>query len=263
MNQQEDITYILSCYQEGALTEQEEKRLEEYLENGLIQLSDLPDLAKLDAQLGVALQEVPVTSRPLMIKEAHPSAFSNFLKEAGEKLQQLFTPTPRISLAYTFLLVGFGVLITSWYFQNQNQKEKIARLEGELTQVKEMMLLTLLDKESTGERLKAVQLTRDMPEVSDQIADALLETLKQDDNPNVRLAALEALYPYADQAVVREGLIKTISYQESPLVQWAIAEVMVALQEKRSVEELRKLLSEEQTTDEVKEKIKNSIQVLM
>lgn len=263
MNQQEDIAYILSRYQQEALTEQEEARLEEYLENGLIQLSDLPDLAKLDMQLGVALQEVPVTSRPLMIKEAQPSALSTFLREAGEKLQQLFTPAPRISLAYTFLLVGFGVLITSWYFQNQNQREKITRLEGELTQVKEMMLLTLLDKESTGERLKAVQLTRDMPQVSDQIADALLETLKQDDNPNVRLAALEALYPYADQAVVREGLIKTISYQESPLVQWAIAEVMVALQEKRSVEELRKLLSEEQTTDEVKEKIKSSIQVLM
>ena len=91
----------------------------------------------------------------------------------------------------------------------------------------------------------------------------MLETLKQDDNPNVRLAALEALYPYADQAVVREGLIKTISYQESPLVQWAIAEVMVALQEKRSVDALRQLLSEEKTTAEVKEKLKSSIQVLM
>ncbi|MEM6763606.1 MAG: HEAT repeat domain-containing protein [Bacteroidota bacterium] len=263
MNQQADIVYILKQYKGGSLTEQEESRLESYLEEGLIQLTDLPDLAELDHKLGAVLEEVPVPFRPLLIREPAPSAVESFLKEAGTFFKNVLSPAPTFSMAYTVLIVGISILLTSWYFQNQQQKGEIARLEHELTEVKEMMLLTLLDKESTGERLKAVQLTRDMPQVSDQIASALLETLKQDDNPNVRLAALEALYPYADQAVVREGLIKTISYQESPLVQWAIAEVMVALQEKRSVDALRQLLSEEKTTAEVKEKLKSSIQVLM
>jgi hypothetical protein len=62
---------------------------------------------------------------------------------------------------------------------------------------------------------------------------------------------------------VREAIIKSIANQKSPMVQLALAQLMVELQEKKSVSELRKLLQEESTPKEVKERIEESIQVLI
>ena len=78
-------------------------------------------------------------------------------------------------------------------------------------------MLNMLEKESTSERLKAVNLTQGMDNASEKVVEALLQTLNNDPNVNVRLSALEALFPYASNPKVREGLIQSISQQESPL----------------------------------------------
>ncbi len=57
-----------------------------------------------------------------------------------------------------------------------------------------------------------------------------------------RLVTLEALTQYADNATVREGLVKSLASQDSPMVQVALADLMVKMREKRSVKALRTLL---------------------
>jgi hypothetical protein len=126
-----------------------------------------------------------------------------------------------------------------------------------------MMMLTLLEKESATDRLKAVSLTSDLDHASKKVTNALIETLNNDPNVNVRLASLEALYEYAGNPDVRVKLVKSISHQDSPLVQIGLAELMVALKEKSSVNELRKIMDEQSTPKEVKQKIKESIEVLI
>jgi HEAT repeat protein len=135
-------------------------------------------------------------------------------------------------------------------------------LTAEVSELKEMMLISLLEKESATERLRAVSLTSDMDKVSSKVTNALFQTLNNDSNVNVRLAALEALTGYAGQSEVREGLIRSIALQDSPLVQLTLAELMEALQEKKSVSELQKLLDNTNTAKEVKTKLKKSIEVL-
>ena len=51
--------------------------------------------------------------------------------------------------------------------------------------------------------------------------------------------------------------------QESPLVQLNLAELMAAIQEKKSVSELQKLVDSDNTPKEVKDKIRKSIAVLI
>ena len=80
---------------------------------------------------------------------------------------------------------------------------------------------------------------------------------------NVRLAALGALMPFVQRSDVREGLIRSIAQQDSPLVQLSLAEMMVAIAEKKSVGELQKLVDSDRTPKEVKNRIKESIQVLI
>ncbi|HLT73939.1 MAG TPA: HEAT repeat domain-containing protein, partial [Ohtaekwangia sp.] len=113
------------------------------------------------------------------------------------------------------------------------------------------------------DRLKAVRLSQEIGEVSSSVTRALIATLNNDPNVNVRLAALNALIPYVSDNKVRTELIKSIALQESPLVQLVLADVMAALQEKSSVKEFKKLLDDDRTPEEVKERIREKINVMI
>ena len=139
----------------------------------------------------------------------------------------------------------------------------MAELSQQVVDLKEMMMLSLLEKESATERLKAVSLTSEMYSASQKVTNALLETLNNDENLNVRLAALEALKPYAKESKVREALIRSIAVQESPLVQVALAETMAQMQVKSSVKELEKILKSDKTPADAKSRIKQSIDILI
>jgi HEAT repeat protein len=139
----------------------------------------------------------------------------------------------------------------------------VAQLTQQVESLKEMMMISLLEKESATERLKAVSLTHDLAGPSEKVTTALLRTLNSDPNTNVRLAALDALQGYTSLAEVRAGLVHSITLQKSPLVQVALAELMVAIQEKSSVSALKKVMDQKATPKEVKEKIKKSIDVLI
>lgn len=261
---------LVRKYNEGALTASEEAQLEQYLERGLIDISELKDLQVLDEQLDVLFGE----ARTQRMRHSFQSALEaeKGRSEGGPLaglrsfLRSLWMPASRFNLAYglLFLVLGsaIGYLLRGPQAGPGNGAE-IAQLSKELRETREMVMLTMLEKESTSERLKAVNLSREMDNVSEPVAEALLKTLNNDPNTNVRLAALNALTNYAQSPRVREGLIASIEEQESPLVQMALAETMAALQEKRSVKELRALLQREETAPEVKEKIQTSLEVLM
>ena len=167
-------------------------------------------------------------------------------------------------LAYSIVLIGLGVALGIWYNHRPNpESEKLAALTGEMQQMKKMMMLTMLAKPSATQRLKAVNLTSDLETADSKVIQALLQTLNHDASVNVRLAAIEALYEHAANPVARQGLVQSIGQQDSPLVQLALADIMVAMQEKNAVQPLKKLLKQENLNEAVKVKVKQSIQVLI
>jgi HEAT repeat protein len=163
-------------------------------------------------------------------------------------------------MAAVLILSGFSV---GYFLQSPAQKNEVVELSQEVSDLKEMMMLSLLEKESATQRLKAVSLTSEMNEVSDKVTNALFLALNQDENINVRLAALEAIKPYVGKSSVRTKLIESIDSQTSPLVQVALAELMVSIQEKKSVNALKQLLDKESTPSEVKDRISESIKILI
>lgn len=102
--------------------------------------------------------------------------------------------------------------------------------------------LTLLTDNSPSERLQAVHDTQTTPELDNDMLKALLLTLNQDPNVNVRLAAVDVLYQYLDHPNVRAGLVRALPNQASPLVQVALVDCLVAIGEPRATESLRDLL---------------------
>ncbi|AWM33285.1 HEAT repeat domain-containing protein [Hymenobacter nivis] len=70
---------------------------------------------------------------------------------------------------------------------------------------------------------------------------ALINTLSTDPNPNVRLAACEALYRLRADPRVGPALVAALPLQTDPNVQITLIETLVALREKRAVPQLEQL----------------------
>ena len=199
-------------------------------------------------------------------KETMPTAPANPLGGIWQWLQRLLVPQQALRLAYGLSLLALGVL-GGYLLNNQKptatpDQQQLATLTTQVEQMRQVMLLSLIKNPSATERLRAVSYTKEISGPNDRVIEALLSTLNQDDNVNVRLATLEALAELADEPKVRMGLVQSLAQQESPLVQSALADVMVQLQEKRSVQPLQRLLQQPDLNQTVKDKIKQSIKTL-
>jgi len=189
----------------------------------------------------------------------------------SNRFRHLWRFQPRMPLAYGLLLVvlglGLGYLVrTPAPASTPPVTASAGRIDSLATQVanmKQTLMMTLLENPSASERIRAVNYTYDINTADNKIIKALLTTLNNDPNVNVRLATLDALAKFAKEPMVREGLIQSITNQESPIVQTAIADLMVKLQEKRSVKELQQLLNKKDVNEMVKTKIEESIHQLI
>lgn len=258
--EKERIDELIVAYNKGQADPAGIKLIERLIEEGRIDLSQLQDLNRLD-QLVMNI-EAPLPSTGL------DDNFYQMLGTAKAKSRSFSWSSffswpefaPRLAFASITLVLGFvgGYL----FFPSPSSNKEVSELKQEVLAMKEMMMLSLLEKESATERLKAVSLTSEMSTVSDKVTRALLETLNNDENINVRLEALEALKPFVRDSKIRSELVRSIARQESPLVQVALAELMVQLQEKSSVKELKKILESENTPRDVKKQIEESIKTM-
>lgn len=186
---------------------------------------------------------------------------------AFERIKKLFIYKPTYGWAYALGLLILGGTIgylsgKSADNQMLTSQEKVEKLSSEVQDMKQLMMLSMLENPMATERLKAVSYTQELNTVDDQVIDALLATLNFDQNENVRLVTLEALIQLAHHPKVREGLVQSLLKQESPLMQVALADAMVKLQEKRSVKQFKKLLKKDNLNHFIKHKIEKTIQVL-
>ncbi len=259
---------LIQKFNAGQMTAAEEAELEKLIEQGIVRLEDLTELQQLDEKLGhFYSQQLSLEMRQQF--DAFLSAAKLKHSRSGwQKLRVWFSPfrfgNPVFQAFFATLCLVIGIFIGNAFRKEiPVESKEIAQINMQMQDIQQMLMMTLLEKESTTERLKAVNLTKTMPEVTEEVTDALLYTLNYDENTNVRLAALESLFKYADQPRVREGLVKSIVNQESPMVQLAMAEVMVALQEKGAIEPFETLMKGGKIPSEVKESIQESMEVLL
>ena len=199
-------------------------------------------------------------------KKAEQVEKSFSLQHIIDKIRDLVVPSWAVQVAFSLLLVGLGWVIgRKTGVENVKAtayQDQIETLASQVQDMKSTMMLSLIDNPSATERLRAVGYTSDIANADERVIEALFTTLNTDDNVNVRLVTLEALTQYTSDPVVREGLVKSLLIQDSPMVQVALADVMVQMQEKKSIKALRALLQKEGLNDLVKNKIEQSIKDL-
>jgi HEAT repeat protein len=169
-------------------------------------------------------------------------------------------PALQFSLVLLVLIIG----LAAGYFLNTTRRtaNDLAQLRQEVQSMHQMLAVSLLDQSSPSDRIKGINLSYGIKSPEPDILQKLLYILDNDPNVNVRLSAVDALYLYHSQPIVREGLAQSLSKQTSPLVQVALIDLIVQMRERQAVEALKRLIQEEELQPEVRNRAEQSIQQL-
>jgi hypothetical protein len=221
--------------------------------------------------------EIPMPSSSSSMERGFHAMLDNFLPDPvphknmaqvfTDKIKGLWNHHPMWQLAYSMvlLIIGLGIGYSSGHYRQGEfaGTRKIDSLSSQVSDMKQMIMLSLLENPSASERIRAVSYTEQISSVNKKVIDALFATLNEDPNVNVRLVTLETLVKLSANPGVREGLVQSIIHQDSPLLQSAMADAMVTLQEKGSVKSFRQLLNKKDLNEMIRTKIEQSIHRLI
>lgn len=168
------------------------------------------------------------------------------MNQAGWK----FSP---IHIAASLALVISGVFIGMWLMKNNSNDQEIAEIKKEMEATKKLVMQSLTDNTSASRRLQGVNASYSMGSADDEIVNALIRTMNNDENTNVRLAAVEALANFADEPRVLEALIASMESQTDPLIQITLINLMVQLKEKKALDELKNIIEDKKTMETVRD----------
>lgn len=168
-----------------------------------------------------------------------------------------------LGIAAGISLFLLGWFASGWFGTHTGDNNQLASLTGEVKQLKETLVLAMMQQSSSIERIKAVNMISGFDTADKQIIESLIDILNRDSNDNVRLLALDALIRYSSMPEVRDKLIASIGKQTSPMVQLRFTEIMLALREKRAVPEFEKVLQNVNLNYSVRGKMHEAVNVLL
>jgi hypothetical protein len=138
----------------------------------------------------------------------------------------------------------------------------IETMREEVRDLRHMVTLSLMQQQSATDRLKGVSWSGQIDAPGNDIVQALLDALMHDSNVNVRLASIDALERFADREVVRRAAMEAVQTQMSPLVQIALIDFIVKVNERNSVRVLQQLAADPQAHDVVRARASWGLQML-
>lgn len=257
---------LITGYLQDTLTNAQREELNQLIEAGEIDWMEIKEMESIYQQVGAVDGPKPSASLSnrfyRMLEDEKQKQQTGTKQQLAAWIDDLRAGFRLRYLVYGLSIFLFGLIAGDLYAPFSNQDEQIDRLSSEVYQLREMMMISLLDDSSPIERLKAVNISTEIRSVDSRVVDALLRTLNNDSNVNVRLAAVEALLQHSANPAARKGLVNAITRQESPIVQSALADAMLTLQEKQSVDEFKKLLDREELDSNVRDKLKTTIAAL-
>ncbi len=251
----------------GDLSQDENDKIQHHLAECDSCREELESLSALWTKLGVLPEEQPSSALRErfygMLEEykkgIHRGKARRSIQEISGRLSELiWVKRPALQLTATLIPLFIGLVIGYFVsFGRQNTE-----LRHEIQNMQQMLAVSLLEQRSPTERLRGINLSYGVEKPNAQTIEALLDTLNTDPNINVRLAAVDALYLFYRFPSVKEGVIRSLSQQTSPLIQVALVDLLVTMRERQALESFKKLIQANELDPGVKQILERGIQEL-
>jgi len=264
----EQAAELLPDYLQGSLSHDEADRVEQHLEHCL----QCQEVVAIWQELSRLPQEQPSpASRSLFtaMLEAYQEGRSEKgeLPSGGRKMSLGWSVgnwfrSPVGGLAAALALLAIGFFAGSRMNRTESHPEELAVMHSELRNMRQLVVLSLLEQQSANERLQGVTWSAREEQPDAKVLSALVHTLRYDSSVDVRLAALDALSRHGNQPQVREGLLDALQAQQSPLVQVALIDLLVELRDVNAVEQLQRFQQDPRLNPAVRQRAEWAIRKL-
>ncbi len=169
---------------------------------------------------------------------------------------------PAFQFALALALLVVGVFAGRFVGTPHGENPEMAQLKGQVEGLRQLVALSLLQEQSPSQRLQGVTYSVQMAQPDAQVEQALLHAVTHDSNINVRLSAVEALEKYAGKPEIRRALEDAVSAQESPLVQVALIDLLIQINDTDAAPALQKVVHDAQTDETVRQHASQALQKL-
>lgn len=253
MNQ--EIETLLKKYYEGETSLQEEKELRQFFQQDTIPEHLLSHAAQFRYFASTRTQHPSLAFTTQLAKKLSAP-------EPG-RISSLTSWSLRLAASVALLILGFsaGLYYTTWRSGSSEGIASSADSQPALA-MKKVLTFEQLAKTSASERIQAVNQSYDLTQADQEITQLLINTLNFDANVNVRLAACQALIRFENESDVREALIQSLKIQTDPNIQITLIDALVAIKEKRAVDEIQRLVQDQKVLDVVRQKAEEGLNQL-
>jgi hypothetical protein len=114
-------------------------------------------------------------------------------------------------------------------------------MRQELREVRETLTLSLMQQTLASDRIKGASWAARTENPKPDVVATLLDVLLHDSNVNVRLACLRALERVTEDPSVRQGVVKALTAEQSPLVSIELIDFIVESNDKMAIDTLREV----------------------
>lgn len=243
----EQISELLPEYLHGNLSPGQRHNVEEHLEH----CADCSEEAVIWQKLSLLPVEQPSPASRARFEamlQAYQAGRSNqpiaaLEKRPGISVWNVFhwLRSPLGAMAWSAALLAIGIYAGLHLTGPKTPSPDLAAMQSELTSMKQLVVLSMLQQQSATERLQGVTWSTREQQLDPQVLSALLHTLRYDGSVDVRLAALDALSRHARQPQVHKGVLDSLQGQQSPLVQVALIDLLLEWRDPDAAQRLQAL----------------------
>ena len=202
----------------------------------------------------------------MLQSELNIEATANIVNIHEEERRTVIKPVKNYTwfyrIAASIILIVAGFFIGTLLTNNKQEDVQVAELKQEVNEMKETLTVKLLNEESASERIRAVSYADEITNPDNKIVAALITTMNEDENVNVRLAALYALAKFGDNSKVGDALVASLRKQTEPLMQMALINILTEKKEKKAKVPIREILQDKNTLPPVKEMAQKGLKLL-
>lgn len=163
----------------------------------------------------------------------------------------------RIAAGFLLFVLGsfFGYLIS-----NNNT---VKQLQLQVLNLQQSYTSSVLKEQTVSSKIKAINYFDGETKIEPEFLSILENILNNDDNVNVRITAAKALFKYNTNTQVNTILLNSLKIQTEPLVQIELIDYLVNEKNKMAIDELKKLLENQNTNYLVKQYANSGLEVLL
>jgi len=252
-------------YQDGALPADESAALREHLASCPTcqrEWSALQEITRKLDTLPAAEPSPRLREQFYAMLETHqreadaPSPFALARGRIDRFFATLLPSAPALQFALSLALLLGGLLAGQHYLAkapvvapvDDSAKKELADLKAQMASMNQLVTYSLLQQQSTSDRMKTVLATMDLKSPDRKVLTDLVGSLAFDPSINVRLTAVEALAQHADNDLVRAGVLSALPRENAPLVQVAMIELLAGARDQAALPVFEKL-SRDQAID--------------